>query len=148
MTSSVFFRVYSSADKEACLRVFDANCPIFFAPNERRDYVAFLENNSAGYEVCEVDGRVVGAFGLLEADQARGGLCWIMLDPHSQRAGIGSEIMRRVISKAKASRFPSISISASQKSAPFFAKFGAIAQSATENGWGPGLDRVDMELIL
>ncbi len=148
MTASVSFRGYSSADEEACLQVFDANCPTFFAPNERSDYVAFLEGNSAGYEVCELDGCVVGAFGLLEADQSRISLCWIMLDPHSQGAGIGSEIMRRVISKAKASRFPAISISASQKSAPFFARFGAIAQSTTEDGWGPGLDRVDMELTL
>ncbi|MDJ0750509.1 MAG: GNAT family N-acetyltransferase [Woeseiaceae bacterium] len=146
MTSGVSFRAYSGADKDACLRVFDANCPAFFAPNERRDYVAFLEGNSAGYEVCELDGRVVGAFGLLEAHQAGIALCWIMLEPHSQGAGIGSEIMSRVISKAKASRSPAISISASQKSAPFFAEFGAIALSATKNGWGPGLDRVDMEL--
>ncbi len=37
------FRPYQTADREACLGLFDANCPEFFAPNERADYVAFLE---------------------------------------------------------------------------------------------------------
>ena len=31
------FRPYSSADREACLANFDANCPAFFAPDERAE---------------------------------------------------------------------------------------------------------------
>lgn len=148
MISRASFRLYSSADRAACLAIFDANCPTFFAPNERADYVSFLEAVPARYEVCEVAGRVVAAFGLVVDDSKVVNLNWIMLDPKSQGAGIGSAIMKRVISAGRASQSFLIKIAASHKSAPFFAKFGAVATVHTEDGWGPGMDRVDMELRL
>jgi GNAT superfamily N-acetyltransferase len=144
----VLFRHYSSDDSEACLAIFDANSPAYFAPNERADYERFLDQAPEGYEVCELAGRVVAAFGLINNGDKGQSLNWIMLDPQSQGAGIGSAIMRRIISLGKASGLPMISIAASQKSAPFFARFGAVASARTEGGWGPGLHRVDMELYL
>ena len=72
-----------------CLDIFDANCPEFFAPNERQEYENFLNCDSKGYEVCdESEGRA------------------------------------------------------------FFAKLGATPTSSTVDGWGPGMDRVDMVLAL
>jgi len=141
------FRPYSSADRETCLAIFDANCPTFFAPNERGDYMSFLEDVPNGYEVCEVARRVAAAFGLIN-HRKRIALNWIMLDPASQRIGIGSAIMKRVISRGVASKSSLIKIAASSKSAPFFARFGAVATTHTEDGWGHGMDRVDMELYL
>ena len=58
---SVVFRPYCSTAFQACTDIFDANCPEFFAPNERQEYEEFLTDVSHGYEVCEVDGRVLGA---------------------------------------------------------------------------------------
>ena len=147
MTSSTSFRPYSSADKEDCLAIFDANCPSFFAQNERPDYEGFLDATPEGYEVCEVDRHVVAAFGLIPGDADEDRLVWIMLDPGSQGAGIGSSIMKRVISQSTESGSRLIGIAASHKSAPFFAKFGAKATVHTKDGWGPGMDRVDMELV-
>ncbi len=90
------FRPYRSADYQACMAIFDANCPDFFAPNERPGYAAFLDHSDDGYEVCEVNGQIVGAFGLLaEGDEKR--LNWILIDPHKHRLGLGSKIMNRVI---------------------------------------------------
>ena len=147
MTLRASFRPYSGADREACLVIFDANCPTFFAPNERVEYVSFLAAVPDRYEVCEVAGRVVAAFGLV--DDSKGlSLNWIMLDPESQGVGIGADIMKHVISVGRASQSFLIKIAASHKSAPFFAKFGAVATVHTEDGWGPGMDRVDMELHL
>ena len=59
------FRLYCKDDFHACIDIFDANCPEYLASNERQDYEDFLEVPPKGYEVCEVDGRVIGAFGLL-----------------------------------------------------------------------------------
>ena len=58
------FRQYKASDRQACIDIFDANCPEYFAPNERQDYDEFLCNSPQDYEVCECDGRVLGAFGL------------------------------------------------------------------------------------
>ena len=142
------FRPYRSDDRDACLSIFDANCPTFFAPNERPEYLAFLENVPAGYEVCELHGRIVGAYGLTHHAESRLSLNWIMLDPGSQGIGIGTSVMSRAIALAKASRSTLINIAASQKSAPFFARFGAVATAHIKEGWGPKMDRVDMELHL
>ena len=43
MATNVTFRSYVSTDKSVCLKLFDANCPEFFAPNERVDYAEFLD---------------------------------------------------------------------------------------------------------
>jgi hypothetical protein len=41
-----------------------------------------------------------------------------------------------------------LDVAASQHSAPFFARFGARELARTDDGWGPGMHRVDMELPL
>jgi hypothetical protein len=46
------FRSYEITDRADCLRLFDENCPEFFAPNEREDYVAFLAHHSKDYVVA------------------------------------------------------------------------------------------------
>jgi GNAT superfamily N-acetyltransferase len=148
LTRNTSFRPYSGADTRACLAIFDANCPTYFALNERDDYVAFLDVAPDTYEVCEVDGHVVAAFGLLPDDTGNHTLTWIMLDPDSQGEGLGTIIMERVMSLAGASPSRLINIAASHLSAPFFARFGASEIQFTTDGWGPGMHRVDMELLL
>lgn len=139
------FRAWEPGDRAACLALFDANCPRHFAANERCDYEAFLDASPAGYEVCLVNGRVAGAFGVLPTDS---GPClrWILLAPERQGQGLGRAIMNRVISSADARRSGSLRIAASHESAPFFARFGAREINRIPNGWGPGMHRVDMLL--
>jgi len=144
----IIFRPYRNADSQACMNIFDANCPEFFTPNERQEYERFLEDVSESYEVCEVDGRVLGAFGLLGDGKDEKRLNWILLDPQTQGIGIGLKIMERVIHLGRKSETRMVRIAASQKSEPFFVRFGATTTSSTKDGWGPGMDRVDMVLPL
>lgn len=146
--SEITFRPYCDTDKTVCLRIFDANCPDFFAPNERDDYQQFLASAAEGYEICEVDGSVVGAFGVFDDGAGEKTLNWILLDPDSHGLGVGSSIMQRVILLARTAEATRIRIAASQKSAPFFEKFGAQAISTVTDGWGPGMHRIDMCLSL
>lgn len=146
--TNITFRPYRDADRQACISIFDANCPEFFAPNERQEFEEFLERISGDYEVCEVDGEVLGAFGLFVDSENMKRLNWILLDPQSQGIGVGSSIMERVIQMGRTTQTKAVKIAASHKSAPFFARFGASTTSLTKNGWGPGMDRVDMELPL
>ncbi len=148
MIDNAFFRPWTIEDREACLAILDANTPEFIAPEERQDYMTFLDEEADGYEVCEIDGRVVGAFGLWRQSEQRTVLCWILLDPGSQRSGLGSLIMNRVLLQARASTCQVLGLATSQKVVPFFERFGAVVVSVTKDGWGVGLDRVDMELTL
>jgi hypothetical protein len=68
------FRPYCPTDIDSCLDIFDANCPKYFAANERDEYRCFLDDVPTNYEVCEVDGQVLGAFGLLGNGEAENGL--------------------------------------------------------------------------
>lgn len=142
------FRRFTAGDRPACLHLFDANCPRFFAPNERSDYETFLDEKGGGYEVCLLEGRVVGGFGVLPEGPTGLALRWILLSPELQGHGIGSAIMRRVFDQVKAHGPDArLHIGASHLSAPFFARFGARELARYPDGWGPEMHRVDMELV-
>lgn len=142
------FRPYTSVDKAACLSIFDQNCPSFFAANERADFETFLDSEPNAYEICVIDDQIVGAFGLFGDGTKRRSLNWLMIDPQSQGRGIGSAIMGRVLRLGQANGVSIVDIAASHKSAPFFARFGAESIATTRDGWGLGMNRVDMELRL
>ena len=144
----VHFADYTDADLAECLDIFDANCPEFFAPNEREDYLQFLSSYPAGYEVCRLGERLAGAYGLLRNGDERAALNWILISPDVQGEGIGTSIMERVLERSKAQGLAVVTIAASHKSAPFFARFGAVTIETTADGWGPGMHRVDMEVRL
>ncbi|HTO72665.1 MAG TPA: GNAT family N-acetyltransferase [Gemmatimonadales bacterium] len=142
------FRSFAPTDRPACLHLFDANCPRFFAPNERVDYEAFMDEKRGGYEVCLLDDQVVGGYGVLVEGPTGLALRWILIAPDRQGLGIGTAIMRRVLDQVKAHGPDArLHIGASHLSAPFFGRFGARELARYPNGWGPDMHRVDMELI-
>jgi GNAT superfamily N-acetyltransferase len=145
MHSLLRFSPYQPSDRPVCLRLFDANSPKYFAPNERAEYAAFLDASSGDYELCRRANQVLGAFGVQPGDANDAHLRWILLAPEVQGQGIGTAIMTRVAELAVARGRPLVRIAASQMSAPFFARFGARTTTTTPDGWGPGMDRVDME---
>ncbi len=147
MTPEPVFRSYQAADRDACLGLFDANCPEFFAPNERADYLEFLSTVAGEYQVCLLSKRIVGVYGLLPEPPGGVALRWILLAPEAQGRGLGSIMMARVLEALRARQATSLYIGASHKSAPFFARFGARELATTPDGWGPGMHRVDMRLI-
>ncbi len=148
MTTEVHFRSYQLQDREDCLKIFDANCPEFFAANERSDYANFLDANPEAYEVCLSGNNIIGAFGLIGEVPIYKSINWIMISPRSQGLGIGSIFMNRAISLAKSHKLNHIKIAASHLSEPFFTKYGAVSVGEIENGWGPNMHRIDMELYL
>jgi GNAT superfamily N-acetyltransferase len=106
------FRAYEPADRDACLALFDANCPAAFAPNERDEYAEFLDEGHAGYEVCVDDGgAVVGAFGLVR-DGDELALRWILIAPDAQGRGLGGVMMRRAVEMARGAGVERVRISA------------------------------------
>ena len=143
------FRSYDNSCLEACLKLFDENCPQFFAENERKDYLEFLRNQSESYEVGLSYGQVVAGFGMSNDPQVnRGRISWIMVSPLSKGRGVGAEMMYRVKELAKEKGVEVLDIAASHLSAPFFAKFGAKELKTVTDGWGPNMHRIDMKLVL
>ncbi|HVT37951.1 MAG TPA: GNAT family N-acetyltransferase [Gemmatimonadaceae bacterium] len=143
------FRPYTAGDRTACLAIFDANCPEFFAPNEREDYAGFLDSVSEAYTIVHTGGGAIGAYGVFPgAAPSECRLSWILLDPALHGRGIGRVVMSRAAEAARTHGATVLRIAASQKSAPFFAHFGATVTCTTPAGWGPGMHRVDMDLAV
>jgi GNAT superfamily N-acetyltransferase/diadenosine tetraphosphate (Ap4A) HIT family hydrolase len=141
------FLPYEPRQRDACLALFEHNCPEYFAPNERAEYAQFLDAAPHGYLVAMDGEEVVGAFGLSDARrQGRLRVNWILVAASAQGRGLGAAMMREAICRTLAVNGTVIEIAASHRSAPFFAKFGAQAIRHTDAGWGPGMHRVDMEL--
>lgn len=140
------FRAYETTDRADCLRLFDENCPEFFAPNEREDYIAFLEHHSRDYLVASIEDKILAAYGFHLLPENAAALHWILLSRSSQGQGLGSLMMSRVLSQMRDNNRAPLYISASHKSAPFFSRFGAIEISREPDGWGPGMHRVEMRI--
>ncbi len=143
---AVVIRPYEVSDQRDCLAVFDANCPEYFDPGERADYVEFLDERPAGYEVCVQGRSIAGAFGVCARAEGGQRLRWILIKPAAQGQGVGSAMMVRAQEVCRDLRAAQLHISASQKSAPFFVRFGVRAVETIPQGWGPDLDRVEMVL--
>ncbi len=145
MDEALGFAAYRPARQAACLALFDANCPAFFAPNERPDYEAFLDRAGGAYTLATLGDHLAGAFGLMPAGApGRAHLNWILLHPDRQGAGLGRAIMAEATRQAQTLGAGQVDIAASQHSAPFFARFGAEEVGSMPDGWGPGMHRIDM----
>lgn len=142
------FVPYRPRLRAACLALFDANCPAYFAPNERADFAQFLNEIGPDYAVLLQDGKAKAAFSLTPTTPGRARLNWIMVAPESHGAGIGRLLMQEAKRRAMALGAARVEIAASHLSAPFFARFGARERGRTAHGWGPDMHRVDMEWVL
>lgn len=144
------FRPFTPSDHEACLALFDQNCPDYFATNERQEFAAYLHLQGHEYRVYEQRRHIIGAFGLhFFSDGHSARINWIMAARNAHKTGAGKAMMEAAI--ADTQQHPHIDIihiSASQHSAPFFTRFGAIQKTLLENGWGPGMHRIEMEIVL
>lgn len=142
-------RPYRAEDRAACLAIFDGNVPKFFAPDERADFVTFLdrpERSEAPYLVLEEAGAVIACGGLTPgAAPGAVHLSWGMVTRGRQRDGIGTRLTEARLALARA--MPGVTklhLETSQHGQGFYARFGFILTRVIPDGFGPGLDRWDM----
>ncbi|HKU99704.1 MAG TPA: GNAT family N-acetyltransferase [Vineibacter sp.] len=145
-------RPYRREDRAACLALFDSNVPAAFAPQERADFIHFLDHLNRGYLVMEdVHGHVVACGGFLPSNgnPATAVLCWGMVRQTLHRMGRGAYLLAaRLDLIATNAGFTTVAIETSQKSRGFFERFGFVAGTIVPDGFAPGLDRVEMTLDL
>ena len=143
-------RAYAPADRAACLALFDGNVPTFFTPGERADFAAFLDAYAAdwAFQVVERGGAIVACGGhRVAADGATAGFCWGMVDRAQHRTGIGRILTQARLDAARATPgVRQVRLDTSQHTKGFYARFGFVVEQVVPDGYGPGLDRVDMLL--
>lgn len=151
-------RRYEARDRAACLAIFDSNCPPFFDPSERALLEGWLDALEQGrlrhatslaeeFLVLERDGVVLacGGFYVLRTPR-RASMAWGMVHREHHREGLGRELLVHRIELLRSSH-PGhvIALDTSQHTAPFFERLGFRVMATKPDGYGPGLDRIDME---
>lgn len=146
---SFTFRPYTLDDRAACLALFAANTPNWFAPHEQEQYEAFLDDAPATYFVMRDDtGTVAGAGGIdVEASRRTAWLTWGMVDPARHGQGLGKVLLEHRLELLRANlNIARVCIDSSQLTAPFYEKYGFKTQRIIPDGYAKGLHRHEMEL--
>ena len=143
-------RPYTPADHDLCLGLLDSNTPRFFDPSERAKFEEFLDRRNCSYFVMEHDGAIVGSGGYaIERDKTSARLVWGMVRSDSHRLGLGRYLLLfRLREITKVSGIQMVHLDTSQHSAQFYEKQGFKIIRTVKDGYGPGLDRVEMMMKL
>lgn len=148
-------RPYTSADKAACLAIFWGNTPPFFGENEAVDFDDFLDRQPCPYFVIEQDGEIVACGGYFVDEATRtAGLAWGMVRRDLHQQGIGKYLLfyrlYHIGTKyAGDDDHPfTVLMDTSQHTRGFFEQVGFVVTSLTENGYAPGLHRLELTLTL
>lgn len=151
-TLPAILRPWRPEDLAAGLDLFDSNTPRFFAPDERRDFIAFVEDLPGPYFMLEdAAGQPLGCggFGRAEGDASVAVLCWGMVRQDRHKRGLGTLLLTERLQRIAADpSYRKVAIDTSQHSCGFFARFGFVEIRRVPDGFAPGMDIVDMELDL
>jgi N-acetylglutamate synthase-like GNAT family acetyltransferase len=142
-------RPYSIEDRDACLQILDGNTPDFFIPKDRGDLSNFLDNLPGPYFVVKEHGAIVACGGWAMDNDDVAALTWGMVRRDRHHHGIGRDLLRyrlqaiRDDGSAKIVRLRTI-----PGVQGFFARDGFKVVAVLTDGYGPGFDRVTMDLRL
>ena len=139
---------YKQTDFDACMDLFDSNCPAYFAIEERIDYQNYLKFNEDKYLLGYIDESLIGCFGITKHDQITCSISWIMVSPSHHRGGYGSQMMEHFLDYVQKMNMKRVLVATSQHAENFFKKFGAYREGYIEDGWGKGMHQVNMEIDL
>ncbi len=143
-------RAIRSEDIDACIELMRGNVPRYFTEGELDEFAGWLSAGRSPFLVVEEGGEIV-ACGGYRIDDTRGeaGLTWGMVRRDRQRHGLGSLLLaERLAMIAREAQVRAVVLDTSQLSRPFYERHGFRAVAETPDGYGPGLDRIDMRLEL
>lgn len=150
-TRSPPMRPYAPEDREACLALFDSNVPDFFRPQEREEYVAWLDNPGGPVVVLLDDvGGILAAGGVaLEDDGETGSLCWGIVRRDLHGRGLGRTLLEARLGLLAADpACRRVRLSTIAGTVGFFEKLGFRTLRVDADGHGSGTDAYEMSAEL
>lgn len=140
-------RNYEPKDHEKVLALLRLNIPRYFAPEEEKDLIHYLQNEAENYYVMELDGEIVGCGGFNFSDDGTvGKISWDFFHPEQQGKGFGTRLTLFRIQKLK--KYPNvktISVRTSQLAYKFYEKLGFETKETVKDYWAKEFDMVRME---
>ena len=142
-------RSYTPADKAACLAIFDSNTPPFFTPDERDEFIQFLDEETDSYFVVELNGNIVACGGYIHPRTPVAIVAWTMVSRTAQRQGVGRLLLDTILERVR--QEPGVQIvklQTSQYTYGFFERLGFKTERIVEHGFGANLHQYGMGLAL
>jgi GNAT superfamily N-acetyltransferase len=150
-------RPWTPDDLDGSLALARSNTPDFILPHEVAAYGAWLRR------ACGPDADPGDACAYFVRDDPAGGLaacggiafaagapvatlCWGLVRRDLHRKGIGTAMILERLALAWARGVAVVAMDTTPAALGFFLRHGFAEVSRTRDGYGPGLDRIDLEL--
>ena len=141
-------RNYLPDDRQELLQLFRLNTPEAFHPSEGEYFVKYLENEIEDYFVFEEKKMILGCGGINYSEHNTGVISWDMIHPAYHGQGIGRKLMEHRLTLLTMKKIYQVNVRTSQIAYKFYQKLGFELQSVKKDGWAPGFDIYQMQLIL
>ncbi|MBY6185650.1 GNAT family N-acetyltransferase [Marinobacter hydrocarbonoclasticus] len=141
---------YNASYRTRCIELFDTNLGKYFAPNERQEFIDFLDNlaDPHRYFVLVEQGQV-RACGGYYVEEGVGALSWGMVHREAHGKGLGTRLTEYRLSQLRQrDDVTVVKIDTSQHTQGFYARQGFVVTRSTPDGFGAGIDCVSMDLVL
>lgn len=147
MEKKIKIREYTSNDKEKIIDLLKLNTPKYFAEEEAKDLIYYLDNEIESYYVIELDNEIVGSGGInLKENGTIGFISWDLLNPEFQRKGLGTLILNYRIEKLNENKeIKQIIVRTTQLVYKFYEKSGFKIIKEVKDYWAKGFDLYTME---
>ncbi|PVW13566.1 GNAT family N-acetyltransferase [Marixanthomonas spongiae] len=141
-------REYAPKDKSKVVELLRLNIPKFFDASEQKDLEHYLDNEIEDYFVVEENAEIIGAGGInYEPKENVAIISWDIIDPNSQRKGIGGKLMQHRIDWLKDHQHvDSVFVRTSQFTYQFYEKMGFKLEKVEKDYWAQGFDLYQMKL--
>lgn len=142
-------RTYVKSDKDALVQIFHSNCPRYFVESDESDFVDFLDVYAdENYLVAEVEGKVIGCGGHYTKGDIHG-IAWVMFESGSigtkQLLSTCDEFYQAIEQRIEAEgKLYNIVVYTTQLMIKLFSRYGFEVGEVTKDGFGEGLDEVQM----
>lgn len=142
-------RPYQNSDKDAIINIFRLNTPQYFALEEEKDLLYYLEHELEDYFVLEIEKQLVGCGGInYSEDKKITKISWDILHPDFQGQALGSKLLQHRIEKIKSiASIEKTLVRTSQMAFRFYEKNGFKLLEIQENYWAKGFDLYLMEFF-
>jgi ribosomal-protein-alanine N-acetyltransferase len=146
MKDHITIRAYQDEDKDQVLDLLRLNTPLFFAPEEEKGLVYYLDHEIEYYYVLEIDQLIVGCGGFnFSGDVSTGKISWDILHPDYQGQGLGTALLKYRIRQLKTfEALENILVRTSQIVYPFYEKNGFKLVDIKKDYWAKGFDLYHM----
>lgn len=147
MNDKIHIRAFHHEDKAAVVNLLRLNTPQYFAPEEEKAFIHYLDHELEHYFILEADQQIVGCGGInFSGNPAVGKISWDMLHPEYQGKSLGSILLKHRIEKLR--EFPQLEkiiVRTSQLAYRFYEKNGFRLLEIKEDYWAKEFDLYHME---